>query len=237
MAGAAGRRSTRSSREAPTSTAQRDENEPSAVLRDSEEPAEPRAKRTARPLVAPPPPARAPPRKSDEIERLATAAIICFYHPKVDRSTVQTKLEWAEFFGTTKQRFSFWEVRLVESIGPFKRGAVPVPAAPAGKVIKLITDETAEAPPRVELHGYNLAELKQTLSQRCTRPLDSVPYGKKGPWGMYREGFKWGVSEIVEGRLDKSGRKAAAVLNAIGVGISCYPMFHGAVAHLYEERS
>ena len=49
--------------------------------------------------------------------------------------------------------------------------------------------------------------------------------------------LQWGVHEIISGQLDKGGRKAAQVLNAVGVNISCYPLFHAARAHLAEKRT
>ena len=51
-----------------------------------------------------------------EVERRATSAIICFYHPSVDKSERPQKKQWAEFFETTKERFKFWEIKLDASI-------------------------------------------------------------------------------------------------------------------------
>ena len=199
----------------------------SPVLCGSEEPGLRRPMRAARPAA--PLVTSACRTSTSTTERLATAAIICFYHPEVDRSERPQKQQWADFFGVQRPRFAYWEKKLSESIGAFKRGAVPVPPAPEGKVIKLISDE---AVPLLELHGYNLADLKAQLQSQCTRPLDELAYGRHGAWGMYREGTKWAIGEIAAGRLDKGGRKAAAVLNEIGISISCYPLFHGAVDHL-----
>jgi hypothetical protein len=126
------------------------------------------------------------------VQERTTAAIICYYHPAVaTTSELREKKDWAEFFGVTKQRFGFWEEKLAESIGPFQRGAVPVPAPPEGKTIPLISEETEDVV-ITELHGINLADLKADLASRCTRPLDAVTYTARGAFIVRRTNGAWG---------------------------------------------
>eukprot|EP00966_Prymnesium_polylepis_P287540 6641051-Prymnesium_polylepis.1 len=84
------------------------------VLPTAEEPKAARVQRAARPVFASPPGTTRTDTKT--IEDLATRALVCFYHPAVDRSVRSQKQDWAEFFGTTKQRFMFWERKLADSI-------------------------------------------------------------------------------------------------------------------------
>mmetsp|Transcript_6048 Transcript_6048/g.15840 ORF Transcript_6048/g.15840 Transcript_6048/m.15840 type:complete len:348 (+) Transcript_6048:115-1158(+) len=210
------------------------------VLRSTGVQAERRPKRAAAPTIAPASTAaRATATDTKDIQQRATSALICYYHPAVDRSTLKQKQQWAEFFGTTKQRLAFWENRLAEAIGTFRRGAVPLPAAPDGKEIPLKSANGVQqaSVQLTALHGYDLQQLKASLLAKCHRPLDHVPYGAHGLWGMYREGFKWAVTEILSGKMDASGRKAAAVLKAVGVKINATTIYYGARVHLDEERT
>ena len=169
----AAQRSTRSRSGRPGRAPIDAETEAGPVLRPPDEQAERRPRRAAAPTLAPATAARATATDTKDVQQRATNALICFYHPAVDRGVLKQKLQWAEFFGTTKQRLAFWEDRLSDAIGTFKRGAVPVPAAPPGKVIPLKSDDTVEPPQLTALHGYHLHDLKQSLLAKCNRPGSS----------------------------------------------------------------
>jgi len=56
------------------------------------------------------------------------------------------------------------------------------------------------------------------LKRLATRHGDGVPYGKHGPWGLYREGVKEMTSKIAEGKV--SAGEAAEQLADEGVSIA-----------------
>ena len=98
----------------------------------------------------------------------ATSALICFYHPSVDRSERREKQDWASFFG-------------------IKRGAVPVPAAPNGKVIRLVSDEAEDEPPRGPGSGTGARAALDSIAMRSLVDGDAkgccLPMGIGNPSG------------------------------------------------------
>lgn len=64
------------------------------------------------------------------------------------------------------------------------------------------------------------------LARRANRCGDGVPYGKHGPWGMFREGVKELTDKIDKGKISPAA--ASAQLQAEGVIVS---------ARTLEEKS
>ena len=76
----------------------------------------------------------------------------------------------------------------------------------------LADQATTETPPAP------VSPLGPRLKRMATRDGDSVPYGQRGPWGMYREGVKEFTQKISNGRCTPS--EASALLKQEGVSIS-----------------
>eukprot|EP00966_Prymnesium_polylepis_P322214 7378479-Prymnesium_polylepis.3 len=76
-----------------------------------------------------------------------------------------------------------------------------------------LTPAAAPAPAAVEE-----SPLGPRLKRKASRYGDAVPYGKHGPWGMYREGAKEFSTKIAEGKVEPSD--ASAQLAAEGVYMS-----------------
>ena len=114
MAAPASGRSTRSKAGKPAAAPAARQKAPAPVLSGSEATREPRPKRSLS-FAAPPPPSE--PRTSTKlVQERATAAIICYYHPLVDKTERSQKAQWATFFNVEKPRFAYWEGKLAESL-------------------------------------------------------------------------------------------------------------------------
>ena len=128
---------------------------------------------------------RRPPPSVDTKQK-ALQAICCCYRPDADQSVLKTKQrEWAAEFGVDKRRFSYWEEHVDDDmIDRLRRGVVPLPYRPQGpngeaRSYAKPAAATGEADNRKALgflHGYNLEELHQKLTARCTRVGDFRRY-------------------------------------------------------------
>ena len=77
---------------------------------------------------------------------------------------------------------------------------------------------TPSPPPPPQAEPTKESPLGPRLKRKADRYGDSVPYGKHGTWGMYREGTKEMSSKIAKGVI--SPADASAALAAEGVSIA-----------------
>ena len=87
---------------------------------------------------------------SANVKSKALNAILCHYHPRSISTRFPTKTAWAEEWGTTRQRFDYWENKAIklDLIDNYKSGNVPLPTRTLedGTVIKYaaILDDDGE---------------------------------------------------------------------------------------------
>ena len=114
-------------------------------------------------------------------------AVLCYYHPSANRAVLKTKLHWATEWGTTKQRFHFYESQAFDDnlIATYQAGTLPLAepdrrrrrpalrpgghAGEAGHDVRL----RHRRPQRVG--GYERA-------RRGVRPREQTRRRVRGPW-------------------------------------------------------
>ena len=65
-------------------------------------------------------------------------AVLCYYHPSANRAVLKTKLHWATEWGTTKQRFHFYESQAFDDnlIATYQAGTLPLPSQIVDGVVR-----------------------------------------------------------------------------------------------------
>ena len=114
-------------------------------------------------------------------------AVLCYYHPSANRAVLKTKLHWATEWGTTKQRFHFYESQAFDDnlIATYQAGTLPLaePDRRRRRPALRPGGHGGEAGHDVRLHhrrpqrvgGYERA-------RRGVRPRGQTRRRVRGPW-------------------------------------------------------
>ena len=124
---------------------------------------------------------------SEETAMKSLNAVLCYYHPGVNRAVLKTKLHWATEWGTTKQRFHFYESQAFDDnlIATYQAGTLPLaePDRRRRRPALRPGGHGGEAGHDVRLHhrrpqrvgGYERA-------RRGVRPRGQTRRRVRGPW-------------------------------------------------------
>ena len=99
---------------------------------------------------------------SEETATRSLNAVLCYYHPSANRAVLKTKLHWATEWGTTKQRFHFYESQAFDDnlIATYQAGTLPLPSQIVDGVVRRY--DQVDTQERLEtMFGYAIADLNE----------------------------------------------------------------------------